>query len=64
MFGGLDLLMGVFVWLLVPETKGLGLEQMDELFGLGETAAKGTGDEAEAGRAARAGGGEDKTGAP
>lgn len=34
MFGTFDLLMGVFVWFFVPETKGLSLEQMDELFGV------------------------------
>ncbi|KAG6012606.1 hypothetical protein E4U54_007425 [Claviceps lovelessii] len=36
MFGSFDLLMGVFVYLFVPETKGLGLERMDELFGMTE----------------------------
>lgn len=34
MFGTFDLLMGIFVWFFVPETKGLSLEQMDELFGV------------------------------
>jgi hypothetical protein len=26
--------MGVFVWIFIPETKGLSLEKMDELFGM------------------------------
>jgi hypothetical protein len=26
--------MFLFVWFLIPETKGLSLEQMDELFGV------------------------------
>lgn len=34
MFGTFDLLMFVFVWFLVPETKGLSLEKMDALFGV------------------------------
>jgi hypothetical protein len=34
--------MFIFVWLLIPETKGLSLEQMDELFGV--TYASETGD--------------------
>lgn len=25
--------MGIFVWFFIPETKGLSLEKMDELFG-------------------------------
>lgn len=37
MFGSFDLLMGVFVYFFVPETKGLSLEKMDELFGMTET---------------------------
>lgn len=37
MFGSFDILMGIFVWLFVPETKGLSLEKMDELFGVTET---------------------------
>lgn len=28
--------MGVFVWFFVPETKGLSLESMDDLFGVTE----------------------------
>lgn len=34
MFGTFDLLMFVFVYFFVPETKGLSLEKMDELFGV------------------------------
>ncbi|PHH87040.1 hypothetical protein CDD83_9399 [Cordyceps sp. RAO-2017] len=37
MFGAFDILMGIFVWFCVPETKGLSLEKMDELFGVTET---------------------------
>lgn len=40
MFGGFDILMGVFVWFCVPETKGLSLEKMDELFGVTDTLKK------------------------
>lgn len=40
MFGTFDLLMGIFVWLFVPETKGLSLEQMDELFGVADVQGK------------------------
>lgn len=36
LFGGFDVLMGIFVWFCVPETKGLSLEKMDELFGVTE----------------------------
>jgi hypothetical protein len=28
--------MFIFVWFLIPETKGLSLEKMDDLFGLTE----------------------------
>lgn len=28
--------MGLFVWFFVPETKGLSLESMDDLFGVTE----------------------------
>lgn len=28
--------MGVFVWFFIPETKGLALEKMDDLFGVTE----------------------------
>ncbi|KAG6023197.1 hypothetical protein E4U19_004520 [Claviceps sp. Clav32 group G5] len=37
MFGSFDVLMGIFVYVFVPETKGLSLERMDELFGMTET---------------------------
>lgn len=37
MFGSFDVLMGLFVFFFVPETKGLSLEKMDELFGMNET---------------------------
>lgn len=30
--------MGLFVWFFVPETKGLSLERMDDLFGVTELA--------------------------
>lgn len=33
LFGSFCAIMGVFVWFFIPETKGLSLEQMDELFG-------------------------------
>ena len=36
MFGSFDVLMGLYVWFFVPETKGIALEKMDELFGLAE----------------------------
>ncbi|KAF3928975.1 hypothetical protein ABW19_dt0201388 [Dactylella cylindrospora] len=32
-FGSFNFAMCIFVWFLVPETKGISLEQMDELFG-------------------------------
>ncbi|KND93422.1 Quinate permease [Tolypocladium ophioglossoides CBS 100239] len=40
MFGGFDILMGIFVWFCVPETKGLSLEKMDELFSVADTLKK------------------------
>jgi sugar porter (SP) family MFS transporter len=36
MFASFDILFGVFVWFFVPETKGISLEKMDELFGMTE----------------------------
>ena len=32
-FMAINLILGVFVWLVVPETKGIALEEMDVLFG-------------------------------
>ncbi|GJN75559.1 hypothetical protein PLIIFM63780_009232 [Purpureocillium lilacinum] len=40
MFGSFDIIMGFFVYFFVPETKGISLEKMDELFGVTETAKK------------------------
>ncbi|KAI9898575.1 hypothetical protein N3K66_006935 [Trichothecium roseum] len=40
MFATFDIFMGIFVWFFIPETKGLSLEQMDELFGVTEPAKK------------------------
>lgn len=36
MFGSFCFIMGLFVWFFVPETKGLSLESMDDLFGVTE----------------------------
>lgn len=33
MFGCFCILMAAFAWMFIPETKGLSLEKMDELFG-------------------------------
>lgn len=38
MFGSFCVLMGLFVWFFVPETKGMSLEKMDTLFGVTELA--------------------------
>ena len=48
-FGSFCFSMFVFVWFLIPETKGMSLEKMDDLFGVTEV-AKMVGDE-EAGTA-------------
>lgn len=40
MFGSFNVLMGLFVWFFIPETKGLSLEKMDQLFGVTEMAKK------------------------
>lgn len=50
MFGSFDLLMGLFVWFFIPETKGVSLEKMDELFGVVDEQAKILDDEPENGR--------------
>lgn len=36
MFGSFSFVMAVIVYFLIPETKGLSLEQMDELFGVND----------------------------
>jgi hypothetical protein len=33
MFGAINVLLFVFVWVCIPETKGVSLEHMDVLFG-------------------------------
>lgn len=38
-YGSFCFSMFIFVWFLIPETKGLSLEQMDELFGMTHLAA-------------------------
>ncbi|PKS13169.1 hypothetical protein jhhlp_000513 [Lomentospora prolificans] len=49
MFGTFDLLMFIFVWFFIPETKGISLEKMDELFGVvGPDISKTVDEEAEA----------------
>lgn len=40
MFGCFCLLMTLFAWYFIPETKGVSLEKMDELFGDAPHAAK------------------------
>jgi hypothetical protein len=32
LFGTFGWIMGIFVWFFIPETKGLSLEKLDELF--------------------------------
>jgi len=39
-FGSFCFCMFVFVWFFIPETKGLSLERMDDLFGVTEALAK------------------------
>lgn len=34
LFGTFGWIMGIFVWFFIPETKGVSLEKMDELFGV------------------------------
>lgn len=50
MFGSFDFLMGLFVWFFIPETKGISLEKMDELFGVVDQNTKTFEDEHEHGR--------------
>lgn len=50
MFGTFGILMGLFVWFFIPETKGLSLEQMDELFGVVEMTKKLDAENPETGR--------------
>ncbi|RVD87190.1 uncharacterized protein DFL_001433 [Arthrobotrys flagrans] len=40
-FGSFNFAMCVFVWFLVPETKGISLERMDELFGADKHVSEG-----------------------
>jgi hypothetical protein len=40
LFGTFGWIMGIFVWFFIPETKGLSLEKMDELFGVTELIKK------------------------
>ncbi|KAF4984238.1 hypothetical protein FZEAL_526 [Fusarium zealandicum] len=51
MFGTFGFFMGLFVWFFVPETKGLSLEQMDELFGVVDNAKHMDNENPEVGRA-------------
>jgi hypothetical protein len=39
-YGSFCFSMFVFVWFFVPETKGLSLEKMDDLFGVTDTKPK------------------------
>lgn len=39
MFGAINVVLAAFVWFLIPETKGLELENMDTIFG-GESHAE------------------------
>jgi hypothetical protein len=40
MFGTFSIIMGTFVYFFIPETKGLSLESMDELFGVTDASPK------------------------
>jgi Sugar (and other) transporter len=40
LFGAFSLLMFVFTWFFVPETKGMFLEEMDDMFGVLELAKR------------------------
>jgi len=40
LFGTFGWIMGIFVWFFIPETKGLSLERMDDLFGVTEMVKK------------------------
>jgi sugar porter (SP) family MFS transporter len=40
MFASFDVIMGIYVYFFIPETKGLSLEKMDELFGVTEMAKR------------------------
>jgi sugar transport protein len=40
LFGTFGWIMGIFVWFFIPETKGISLEKMDELFGVTELAKR------------------------
>lgn len=41
MFAGINFLLVVFVWFVVPETKGISLEEIDTIFGGANHVAKG-----------------------
>jgi hypothetical protein len=43
MFFAINILLAVFVWFVVPETKGIPLEEMDVLFGGANHADRGAG---------------------
>jgi len=54
-FGAFSFAMFVFVWFFIPETKGLSLERMDELFGGAPVNPKLQGEEASVRSATRNG---------
>ncbi|KAJ2904016.1 quinate permease [Zalerion maritima] len=58
LFASFCVVMGIFTWFFIPETKGLSLEKMDELFGVVDMSEKKELNDPEAGRA----GGSDKGG--